>query len=228
MGKALSAHDRQSLSGLAMVAEVCVRALVNEPAQGIVDDVRHVAQGLGSTRFDEVKASDDLHRRYYDRFFVSSSPLFVPLVESCVLGVWEDQGFRRFGTFGGPAADHVSGCYRALGFDYRAIRGYDLAVQRLRPDSMASELAFIALLARSACSTDAGVEAAVRSGALLCQFAHEHALRWFAAAAGELRRTDDDFYAGMCEIAANVLDAWCRESEAVSASEEYRPKSKGA
>lgn len=197
------------LRGFAVVAEACARALVNEPSPEVVRDVRRVAQALGMTRFDRVEPGAALRQRYYDRFFVSAGPLYAPLVESCVRGAQVQDGRRSFGSSNGPAADHALRCYRSVGFDYRGIEGFAPAVAQLRPDSMAVELAFMASLARCAC--EGGDDAAAaRSVELLRRFAREHAAGWFGAAAEALRRADDDFYAGVCALAAEAADAWAR------------------
>ena len=197
------------LRGFAAVAEACARALVNEPSSDVVRDVRRVARALGMTRFDRVEPGAALRQRYYDRFFVSAGPLFAPLVESCVRGAQVQDGRRSFGVAGGPAADHALRCYRAVGFDYRALEGFAPAVAQLRPDSMACELAFMASLARCAC--EGGEDAAAaRSVELLRRFAREHAAGWFGAAAEALRRADDDFYAGVCALAAEAADVWAQ------------------
>lgn len=206
MGDTVSPCLEDELRGFAAVAEACAEALVNEPSSDVVRDVRRVAQALGMTRFDRVEPGAALRQRYYDRFFVSASPLFAPLVESCVRGAWEQDGRRSFGSADGPAAGHALRCYRAVGFDYRALEGFAPAVAQLRPDSMAVELAFMASLARCAC--EGGDDAAAaRSVELLRRFAREHAAGWFGAAAEALRRVDDDFYAGVCALAAEAADA---------------------
>ena len=201
--------SEDKLRGFAVVAEACARALVSEPSSEVVRDVRRVAQALGMTRFDCVEPGAALRQRYSDRFFVSGGPLFAPLVESCVRGAWEQDGRRSFGTASGPAADHALRCYRAVGFDYRALEGFAPAVAQLRPDSMAVELAFMASLARRAC--EGGDDAAAARGVeLLRRFSREHAAGWFGAAAEALRRADDDFYAGVCALAAEAADVWAQ------------------
>lgn len=196
------------LRGFAVIAEACAEALVNEPSAEAVHGMRRVAQTLGSTRFDRVELDANLRQRYYDRFFVSSSPFYVPLAESCLRGAWELDGRRSFGSANGPAADHVLRCYRAVGFDFRALDGFAPAVKQLRPDSMACELAFMASLARSACDGGADDASAARSVDLLRRFACEHACRWFDDAESALKRTDDDFYAGVCGLAADAVAVW--------------------
>lgn len=196
------------LRGFAVAAEACAGALVNEPSAEVVREVRRVAQALGLQQFDCLEPGADLRQRYYDRFFVSASPYYVPLVESCIRGAWELDGRRSFGSANGPAADHALRCYRAVGFDFRALDGFELAVKQLRPDSMACELAFMAALARNACGCESDYAAAARSEKLLRQFVCEHAAGWFKAAESALRRTDADFYADVCGLAADAVAVW--------------------
>ena len=67
------------LRGFAVIAEACAEAFLNEPSAQIVDDVARVAQALGDGRFDGVVADEALRQRYSERFFVPTSPLYVPL-----------------------------------------------------------------------------------------------------------------------------------------------------
>ena len=103
-------------------------------------------------------------------------------------------------------ADHVLKCYRAVGFDYRALAGFGPAVGSLHPDSLAAELAFMAFLARAA-SEAAGDDPAAsgRAAELLCQFAREHANAWLPKAARLLAAGDDDLYARAAALAADAV-----------------------
>ena len=140
----------EELRGFAVVAEACAEAFLNEPSAQIVDDVARVARALGDGRLDGVVADEALRQRYSERFFVPTGPLYVPLSECSVRGAAEEEGRVRYAPVSGAQADHVLRCYRAVGFDYRALAGFGPAVGSLRPDSLAAELAFMAFLARAA------------------------------------------------------------------------------
>ena len=134
----------EELRGFAVVAEACAEAFLNEPSAQIVDDVARVARALGDGRLDGVVADEALRQRYSERFFVPTGPLYVPLSECSVRGAAEEEGRVRYAPVSGAQADHVLRCYRAVGFDYRALAGFGPAVGSLRPDSLAAELAFMA------------------------------------------------------------------------------------
>ena len=193
--------------GFAVIARACAAALASEPDEEVVDGVRRAARAVGDARFDGTRADAVLRQRYYDRFFVSASPFFLPLCESSVRGAAEEGGRLRYAPAGGARADHVLACYRAAGFEHRGVGGFDLAVRTLKPDSMVAELAFMASLAEAAAGGAEGPAAARRSACLLRQFAREHAVGWFAAAARCAARADDDFYAGVCALAARAAEA---------------------
>ena len=207
MNEEVAPFSAEAYRGFSLLAGTCAAALVNEPTAGIVKGVQRVAEATGDPRFNGVRANEALLQRYYDRIFVSSSPLFVPLSESCVRASWDDGGTIRYGVASSRWSDHVLGCYRAVGFDWTALGGFEPAMRQLRPDSLASELAFLSFLAASAAYLPASDAAASRrSEELLVQFARQHAGAWFGAAADALRRTDDDFYAGVCALAAKAVD----------------------
>ena len=102
----------------------------------------------------------------------------------------------------------MAACYEAAGFDFHAIEGFELAVQNLRPTSLASELAFVSSLAAAADGLfGSGDEPAAQNAARLARtFAQRHASRWFGAAAEHLARFEDDLYARVCRLAAEAVE----------------------
>ncbi|MDN4470060.1 molecular chaperone TorD family protein [Gordonibacter sp. RACS_AR68] len=206
MKDAPKARSPEELRGFAVVAEACAEAFLNEPSARIVDDVARVARALGDGRLDGVVADEALRQRYSERFFVPTGPLYVPLSECSVRGAAEEEGRVRYAPVSGARADHVLRCYRAVGFDYRALAGFGPAVGSLRPDSLAAELAFMAFLARAAAEA-AGEDPAAseRASELLRQFAREHANAWLPRAARLLAAGADDLYARTAALAADAV-----------------------
>lgn len=201
----LLSEDRERLSGFATVAAVCAAVFVRVPSATVVENVRAVGTALGLRWFDGIEASPELEQRYYDRLFVSSHPAFVPLHEDCVRGGYEERGRFRFGKTDGRFCEHVLGCYRAVGFDYRLIEGFAPAISALKPDSLASELAFSAFLAQQALLLEeSDPPAACRAVTLLAEFSRDHSARWFFDAAACLERFEDDFYARAALLAADA------------------------
>ena len=184
-----AAEQMQVLRGVKVLAEACAEALVNEPTPEVLADLRKVAAALG--------------------MFVTTSPHYVPLIESSVANRIEADGRVSYGAVSSSKSDHVIRCYKTAGFDYTGMRGYEIAVKSLHPDSMASELAFMAFLAEAAVEeleagkgADGGACAGER---LLCDFARRHT-RWFADAARLMAATDDDLYARVAALAAETAD----------------------
>ncbi len=199
----MDSETGQMLAGYAVLAETCAEALLSEPSNAVLDDVRRVAHALGDTRFDDVAASPELTQRYYNRLFVSSSPYYVPLVESSITKRVTSEGRLVYGPMTSSRGDHALSCYRTVGFDFRALKGYDLAVKSLHPDSLAVELAFLAELARTACANDAADEVRETARRLLADFLARHTA-WFADAADCLASSDDDLYARVASLAADA------------------------
>ncbi len=198
--------EGDGLRGFRTVMAVCAEALLNLPTEDVVADVRSVAEALGDDGFDDVVADAALEQRYYDRFFVSAHPAYVPLCEDAVRGGYMDGDRFRYGSVCGKHYAHTLTCYKAVGFDFRRLAGFEPSATTLKPDSMASELAFLVFLADSALEAeDRDPEVAQRSRELLVTFARDHACRWFDDAAECLERFDDDFYAGVCALAAEAV-----------------------
>lgn len=214
MNDASTFHDTvRRVHGCSVLLSACAAALINEPTERVVQDVRRVAEALGDSRFDGIEPGAPLTQRYYDRFFVSASPYFVPLVESCVRGAF-DEGGRTvyastrtvYASTRSSKGDHALLCYEAAGFDYRALQGFEAATKALKPDSLACELAFLAALGASAAQADD--EACARAGVrLFDEFAHEHVGAWIPRAARCLAAADDDFYARLVALAAEAVQA---------------------
>ncbi len=201
-----AAEQAAVLRGVKVLAEVCAEALVNEPSAAVLDDLARVAQALGDARFDGIAPSDDLKQRYYDRLFVTSSAHYVPLIESSVANRIEEGGRVSYGSTSSSKSDHVIRCYKTAGFDYAKMRGYPIAVKSLHPDSMASELAFMAFLAEAAVEElEAGKGADCAGERLLRDFVKRHT-RWFGDAARLMAKTDDDLYARVAALAAETAD----------------------
>lgn len=195
----MGAEERAGmLRGYAVLARACAAVLVNEPSDKVIADIDRVARTLDDESFANIVADDTLRQRYYDRFFVSSTPYFVPLTESAVVKRWTSEGRLHYGALDSARCDHVQRCYKTVGFDCRAIEGYAPAIQNLHPDSMACELVFLAGLAEVATHGEVSAPAAER---LLVEFARLHA-RWFADAATCLTATDNDLYARTVAFAA--------------------------
>lgn len=198
--------EGDGLRGFRTVMAVCAEALLNLPTEDVVANVRSVAEALGDDGFDDVVADAALEQRYYDRFFASAHPAYVPLCEDAVRGGYMDGDRFRYGSVCGKHYAHTLTCYKAVGFDFRRLAGFEPSVTTLKPDSMASELAFLVFLADSALEAeDRDPEVAQRSRELLVTFARDHACRWFDDAAECLERFDDDFYAGVCALAAEAV-----------------------
>ncbi len=200
--------EGNGLRGFRTVMAVCAEALLNLPTEDVVANVRSVAEALGDDEFNDVVADAALEQRYYDRFFVSAHPAYVPLCEDAVRGGYMDDDRFRYGSVCGKHYAHTLTCYKAVGFDFRRIEGFEPSVSMLKPDSMASELAFLAFLADSALAAESrDSEVAQRSRELLVTFARDHASRWFGDAVECLERFDEDFYAGVCALAAESVAA---------------------
>ena len=214
-----TALDAAQLRGFALVADTVARALAQPPSAEVVGEVHRVAEALGDDRFAAVAPGESLDQRFFNRFVVSTSPYFLPLVEGSVREAYEDDGRLRYGPLRSRHSDHVQACYRSVGFDPSAAAwGAEGAVaQTLKPDALACELEFMASLALVA-SGDAAAGAAEAPEAdaegraaaaqrLLARFAAEHARPWFGRAAEYAARVDDDFYARLIALAAESVDA---------------------
>lgn len=122
------------------------------------------------------ESAGDLEQRFYDRFVIGVSPLYLPAIESCILDAREDErGRLEPGHMDGPRMTEVLACYRTYGFDHRALEGFQPLVGALRPDHLAAELAFMAHLRRV---QEMGGEKGAAAGRFADEFLKRHLLSW--------------------------------------------------
>ena len=208
--------------GFAVAFDALAAAFLNEPSEQVLGDVRRVAQALGDTSLDELaaegccagEAGAALRQRYYDRVIVASSPVHVPLLENCVAGsAVDEKGVAHYNAVQGSRGDHVLRCYRALGFDFKALPGYHLLVQTLHCDYIGCELAFLAFMKNGeAQAWEAGDEqAGAHWHELALRFARDHAAAWMPTAAKRLAAGDDDVYARLADLAGRVAKTLTEE-----------------
>lgn len=166
-------HDR---TDAAAIYALFATGLVNAPD----DEVRTcLAQLLAAGAGEAQPAAEpvgDLEQRFYDRFVIGVSPLYLPAIESCILDAREDEhGRLEPGHMDGPRMTEVLACYRTYGFDHRALEGFQPLVGALRPDHLAAELAFMAHLRRVQAM---GGEKGAAAGRFADEFLKRHLLSW--------------------------------------------------
>lgn len=194
--------------GMRVVYETLAEALVNEPSCRIVNDVKRIAELFGDDRFAGIEPDDALMQRYYDRFFVSSSAFHIAWEERAVWTAGIAGGRIEYGSPAVARNAHVLSCYREAGFDFRALCGYEIAVKSLKPDSLASELAFMAFLhdgAHRALEAN-DVACAATNRRLALSFLSQHLSKWVPRAAEMAALSGDDFYARLAAFAARVIE----------------------
>jgi len=199
----MTCEERKNvLRGVAGALGAVSTALLNEPTAQILADVENVARALGDDRFSGVAATPELLQRFYDRTVVSCTPYFVPLAEGPVTKRVPMDGRVRYGSYQSAVGDHVLRCYKAVGFDWRALPSCPTAKTMVHPDSLGCELAFIAQLALAASAHEGcGVS---RAEELLTDFLKRHTA-WFASAAECLADSSDDFYARLAAFAVQIV-----------------------
>lgn len=194
-------HEDSAL--FAVAHEVVCEALINAPSERVVGDVMRVADAMGSTLFDDIAWQDGLEQRYYDRFFVPTSSLFIPLDECRVASAEVERGRVSWGPAADRCSEHAARCYRLAAFDYRSLKGDALAIGRLRPDSLACEVAYLAFLERGSLQREDAPNTCDR---FALAFLSRHA-KWVTKAARIMERQGDDFYARLVRFAAEAAYA---------------------
>lgn len=188
------------------VLETCVALLISEPSQALLEAALHLASALGTPIESNTADIDALKQRFYDRFLVSSSPWFVPANEQCIRKARTDGGKTTYPSIEGTHSRHVAECYKTSGFDYRKLQGHAPAVNRLLPDSLASELAFAASLRlrESEAATD---EQSQYYRTYADRFMEAHPSRWVDAYSALVKAKGVDFYSEWIALTARIVAA---------------------
>ncbi len=195
-------ETRQIAQTAAVVLEVCAEALLNEPSDKVLSDVRTVADAIGLSCGDWPEP-EELRQRYFDRFLVPGGTYYVPANENCMYGYLRD---GEYGHGQGPRSDQVLRCYHAVGFDYLLLSGSPEAVDALVPDSLAAECAFLAYLKRQ--QLQAPDQAQRKTAERLArQFATEHMGLWLEPARILMLRSGADFYTDVAMLAVQGVAA---------------------
>lgn len=208
----------KELLGCAVVLEVCARILAGRPNLESVAELRRVAALVDAADPERCAAACEdgekidsaaLAQRFDQRFFVTSSPLYIPLSENCIRQRRVVGGQVAYGPVEGADSVHVAACYEAAGFNWRAALGAGLLAHAARPDALAAELLFAAWIARSCAEAAAcGDEQQARhAGALAKLFCDQHLSRWAADAAELLAATDEDLFSQAATLAVRAVEA---------------------
>ena len=195
--------------GARMVYEVLAEALLNVPCEQVLSDVRNMAHAFGANGFNDAVANAELEQCYYNRMFVASHPRYVALTESVVVPAGVVDGRVEYGSPAQGRLAQVVACYKEVGFDHRELAGLSLAVQSLKADSLASELAFMAFLHHGAAEA-AGKGNVVETRTyhrLALHFLEQHLGAWAEKAARLAAAGGDDFYSHLCSFAAQWVQS---------------------
>lgn len=145
----------------------------------------------------------DLRQRYFDRFFVTTSPVYMPLSEQCVRKAQKIDEHWRFGQKLGSYTTHVAECYRIAAFDFRKLIGFEPAIQSLATDSLAAETAFIGYLLSKQLESNAA--AGRQWNEFREKFIDEHLGQWVVKAAAIMASQADDIYAETVALLAKFI-----------------------
>ena len=195
--------------GACTVYETLAEALLNVPSEQVLADVCDVAHVFGVSEFDDELADDALEQCYYNRMFVASHPCYVALSESMVVSAGIVDGRVEYGSPAQGRRAQVVSCYKKVGFSHKSLEGFDLSIQSLKADSLASELAFMAFLHHGAGEGAAHGDIAKMKTyhRLALHFLEQHLSAWAQKAAHLAAASGEDFYSRLCAFISQGVEA---------------------
>ena len=121
-------------------------------------------------------------QEYYDRFFVPSSPLFIPPYEAAIRNRLEDGNKIIYGKLDSKETFHVKACYEMLSFNPQTLNMFEPLRDVQFPDHIAFEMAFITFLVFSEEEAweNGEEEKAFKWRNLQHQFIEEHLNKWIS------------------------------------------------
>ncbi len=129
-------------------------ALMNEPDKKLLAALED-ASGLFKDLMDEDISFmkdmklDDLKQEYYDRFFVSSSSLYVPPFEAAIRNMIKDSKEVKYGKLDSKETFHVEACYQMVEFEPNKLNMFAPLKDNTFPDHIAFEMAFMTFMANN-------------------------------------------------------------------------------
>lgn len=179
--------------------------LVTEPDEDVRNRMAKLLEAAGHVASGAVDDDADVEQSFYDRLVVAVSPRYLPAIESCMLDAREgEDGRLEPGHLDGPRMTEVLACYRAYGFDHRALRGFPPLVDGLRPDHLSVELAFMAHVRRLEAM---GGEKGRAAGRFADEFLRRHLASWVPALCVFARQHGErDVYVRLIEAARSWIE----------------------
>lgn len=150
----------------------------------------------------------DTHvQEYYDRFFVTSSSIYVPPFEYAIRNKQQSGEAVKYGMLNNNGSFHVQDCYQAVGFNPNMLNMFKPLQAIKFPDHYAFEISFMAYLvsAEQICFTENDPSKAYRWRLLQRQFIMEHLGQWigdFATLAKEKKR---GLYSDLLEVSVALI-----------------------
>lgn len=186
-------------------------AFLNTPSEDILNSLRNNAKFLKEINpvnadFLYEKSMDDFVEEYYDRFFVTTSKLFVPSHESSIRNIKIKKGKTIYGKLDSDETFHVKACYEMVDFKVRELNGFSPLKDNHYPDHISFELAFMAYLARfELTAVKCGDEEnSVKWKKLQKNFLEEHLNKWI----GDYAELTEKKGKGMYSYLSCISAAW--------------------
>jgi hypothetical protein len=191
------------------IYEAFVYILINEPSAAVLEAYSNVSRLLETDRSsaDEIAFNQDitaLKQIYYDRFFVTTSPIYLPLSEQSIRSAVIRDNRIEFGRLKGTFTDHVVEYYKAAGFEYRNLIGFEPTIASLSADSLISEIAFLGYLSNRE-SEAANTNVKEKWQGLRTAFMSEHIGKWMGTCAEILSLQKQDLYAKTVSLLSDFL-----------------------
>jgi hypothetical protein len=197
----VKSYDLQTKQGYAFVYKTLGNAFLNVPTEDMLNDVARIGKYFGNNKVDFRGKSTELESQFYNRFIVPNNEVFFPLSEGHVEDAAFPVKYIAWDCASNTRSNLARLSYEKAGFSYHAVRGFPLMMNVLRADTLGCELVFLSYLKHASLSQDDSFN-------MYDHFTHEFIqahTSWFDKAAELMGSQDDDFYARLVGLSAEVV-----------------------
>lgn len=185
-------------------------ALINEPTKELIralKDLGRLFDGVGEESIELLKEDnlDEYKQEFYDRFFINTSPLYIPPFESAIKNksVGKD-GKVKYGKLDSKETFHVKSCYMMVDFDPNQLNMFEPLRNNYFQDNIGYEFSFMAFLTNRELVSmkNADEEIGDKWRNLQKDFLKDHLLTWIKDYAKLTSENGKGLYSFVADIAS--------------------------
>lgn len=189
-------------------------AFMNEPDNKLLDAIEELGSLFTNIDDEEINSikklnMEDLKQEFYDRFFVNSSPLYVPPFESAIRNRSRNEGKKiKYGKLDGKETFHAKACYEMVDFEPNKLNMFEPLRNNHFYDNLGFEISFMAFMINNEITAleNEDIQIAKDWENLQRNFLKEHLLGWVEDFASLLEEKGKGLYSYLARLTSIWID----------------------